>query len=145
MHTDETPGARVRRLREKRGWGQVELALKCAWPEVAARVSNYERGERPIDVEAAEALAQAFGTSAAHILFGLDPERLMEVSEDERAFILTLRAQFAARSAVVEDRADRQTDLKSIRQPAVDRPTRRKPKPGPKRASHPIKRRRSPR
>jgi len=125
---DEKLGARIRRLRLEQGLGQAELSERCGWPATPARVSNYERGERPVDVASAEALAQALGTTAAHVLFGLDPETMMVVTTEEREVLLALRAQRAARSSAALVGQDGVNQVERLGQAAVNRPTRPSPK-----------------
>lgn len=83
MASAETPGDRLRRLRLRFDLTQAELAERCGWEPKASRVSNYERGDRPIDIEAAKALARALHTTPEHILFGTPPPLAQPPAEDD--------------------------------------------------------------
>src|SRR5688572_10632943 len=63
---DDTPGSRLRRLREARGLGVRELAERSAYSPSA--ISRYELGSRAISVEAGRRLAAALDVSAAELL-----------------------------------------------------------------------------
>jgi len=63
---NDTPGTRLRRLREARGLGVRELAERSAYSPSA--ISRYEHGSRAISVAAGRRLAAALDVSPAELL-----------------------------------------------------------------------------
>jgi transcriptional regulator with XRE-family HTH domain len=58
----------VRNLRKQRGWSQEEFAHRCGLHRTY--VGAIERGERNITLATLDAIATAFGVSAAKLLDG---------------------------------------------------------------------------
>ncbi|WP_368913481.1 helix-turn-helix domain-containing protein [Mixta calida] len=67
----DTVGARIRHLREQRGWSQSTLARYCGWIS-QSRIGNYETGARRVNVDDAVVIAAALGISPGELLFGTD-------------------------------------------------------------------------
>ncbi len=66
----ETPGDRLKRLRERAGLSRPQFADIC--DVVTSTVRSHENNQTPISSEAADAYATALGTSSAIILRGRD-------------------------------------------------------------------------
>jgi transcriptional regulator with XRE-family HTH domain len=62
-------GKRIRALRVKRNWSQVELAVHADLSRV--HVSDLERGTREVGLFKLRKIARAFGTTMARLLKGL--------------------------------------------------------------------------
>jgi len=65
-HLQSTIGERIKEERLKKGWTQTQLGeiVGCS----AAAIMRYEKGERKVSQQVAEALADAFGTTPTYIL-----------------------------------------------------------------------------
>lgn len=68
--TRETPGDRLKRLREHAGLSRAQIADLCH--VITNTVRSHENNQTPISSEAADAYASALGTSSAMILNGRD-------------------------------------------------------------------------
>lgn len=68
--TNAEVGARLRQLREAKGWSQHMLA-HAAWVSWTS-VNRYENGQIGLSPEVAERLAKALGCKAWQILYGPD-------------------------------------------------------------------------
>lgn len=62
-------GKRIRDLRKKRGWRQIDLAEQSGIHEV--HISDLERGVREVGLRHLAALAGAFGLSLSEFLKGI--------------------------------------------------------------------------
>jgi transcriptional regulator with XRE-family HTH domain len=62
-------GKRIRELREKRGWRQIDLAEQSGIHEV--HISDLERGAREVGLRRLAALATAFDLSLSELLKGV--------------------------------------------------------------------------
>lgn len=62
-------GERIRQLRKKRGWRQIDLAEQSGIHEV--HISDLERGVREVGLRHLAALANAFELSLSELLRGL--------------------------------------------------------------------------
>jgi len=62
-------GKRIRELRKKRGWRQLDLAEHSGVHEV--HISDLERGKREVGLRNLAALAAAFGLSLSEFLKGV--------------------------------------------------------------------------
>lgn len=62
-------GNRVRKLRLKRGWYQVDLAAHSGINRVA--ISNLERGKQEARLKTLKALAESFDLTISQLLRGL--------------------------------------------------------------------------
>ena len=62
-------GKRVRALREKRGWGQAELAAYCGLNRVT--VTNLENGRHEPKLKTIQSLARNFEMTMSALLKGL--------------------------------------------------------------------------
>jgi transcriptional regulator with XRE-family HTH domain len=62
-------GQRLRSLRKKKGWTQVELADYLGLDR--GYVSNIERGQRNVTLETAQVVARGFGISISQLLKGM--------------------------------------------------------------------------
>jgi transcriptional regulator with XRE-family HTH domain len=62
-------GKRIRELRKKRGWRQIDLAEHSGVHEV--HISDLERGSREVGLRNLAALAGAFGLSLSEFLKGI--------------------------------------------------------------------------
>ncbi len=62
-------GKRIRELRKKRGWRQIDLAEQSGIHEV--HISDLERGAREVGLRNLSALAQAFGLTMSEFLKGV--------------------------------------------------------------------------
>jgi transcriptional regulator with XRE-family HTH domain len=62
-------GERVRKLREKRGWAQEDLAAHSGLGRPF--ISNLENGRREPGLRSIEALAHTFGLSISQLMRGL--------------------------------------------------------------------------
>jgi DNA-binding XRE family transcriptional regulator len=62
-------GQRLRSLRKKKGWTQVELADYLGLDR--GYVSNIERGQRNVTLETAQVVARGFGVSISQLLKGM--------------------------------------------------------------------------
>ena len=62
-------GERIRQLRMKRGWRQIDLAQHSGVHEV--HISDLERGSREVGIRTLQSLAKALGVSIAAMLKGL--------------------------------------------------------------------------
>jgi transcriptional regulator with XRE-family HTH domain len=63
-------GKRIRELRKKRGWRQIDLAEHSGVHEV--HISDLERGVREVGLRNLAALAGAFGLSLSEFLKGIN-------------------------------------------------------------------------
>jgi transcriptional regulator with XRE-family HTH domain len=63
-------GKRIRELRKKRGWRQIDLAQQSGIHEV--HVSDLERGVREVGLRHLAALSAAFELSLSEFLKGID-------------------------------------------------------------------------
>jgi transcriptional regulator with XRE-family HTH domain len=63
-------GKRIRELRKKRGWRQLDLAEHSGVHEV--HISDLERGKREVGLRNLAALAAAFGLSLSEFLKGVN-------------------------------------------------------------------------
>jgi len=63
-------GERMRELRQKRGWTQVELAARCGFPQ--ARISELERGARSPNLVTMLRLALALDCKVAELVSVFD-------------------------------------------------------------------------
>jgi transcriptional regulator with XRE-family HTH domain len=63
-------GKRIRELRKKRGWRQIDLAEHSGVHEV--HISDLERGVREVGLRHLAALAKAFELSLSEFLRGID-------------------------------------------------------------------------
>lgn len=83
MSEDERFGRSVRRLREQREWSQGELAerLKRAGHDNfhATTVSRIEKGDRPVRLSEAVAIAETLGSNLVEMLL---PSRIAQHAED---------------------------------------------------------------
>jgi len=91
-------GVQLRQARQAAGLTQKELAREMDCP--AGRISEYERGERPIPVPELEALTEALGLRFSDLIDGdvgpdspearqrRDLERLAQMPGDLRGFVL---------------------------------------------------------
>jgi len=59
-------GGRIRKLRRQKGWTQEELAAKVGLTH--SQISNAERGERGISLEALERIAHALHVKIGDLL-----------------------------------------------------------------------------
>jgi len=62
-------GARIRKLRIKRGWYQADLAAHSGLGRVF--ISNLERGKHEPKLKTLQTLADSFGTSISRLLQGI--------------------------------------------------------------------------
>jgi len=62
-------GKRIRELRKKRGWRQIDLAEHSGVHEV--HISDLEHGKREVGLRNLAALAAAFGLSLSEFLKGI--------------------------------------------------------------------------
>ena len=62
-------GKRLRVLREKRGWTQVEMAEKLGIDR--AYISDMERGKKNVCLPTLEIIANGFGITISQVLKGL--------------------------------------------------------------------------
>jgi transcriptional regulator with XRE-family HTH domain len=62
-------GKRIRDLRKKHGWRQIDLAQQAGIHEV--HISDLERGAREVGLRHLAALAGAFGLSLSEFLKGI--------------------------------------------------------------------------
>lgn len=65
----ETMYERIRRLRERKGWSQDELAKKCGYNGRSA-ISKIEKGERDLRADKILAIATALGVSPSYLMDG---------------------------------------------------------------------------
>jgi len=63
-------GARIRQLRKKRSWRQIDLAEQSGIHEV--HISDLERGAREVGLRHLAALAAAFDMSLSEFLKGIN-------------------------------------------------------------------------
>jgi transcriptional regulator with XRE-family HTH domain len=63
-------GERIRQLRKKRGWRQIDLAEQSGIHEV--HISDLERGVREVGLRHLAALATAFEVSLSEFLKGIN-------------------------------------------------------------------------
>jgi len=63
-------GLRIRQLRKKKGWRQIDLAEQSGVHEV--HISDLERGTREVGLRTLHALAQALGVRMSDLLKGID-------------------------------------------------------------------------
>jgi transcriptional regulator with XRE-family HTH domain len=63
-------GERIRKLRKKNGWRQIDLAEHSGIHEV--HISDLERGVREVGLHHLAALAGAFGLSLSEFLKGIN-------------------------------------------------------------------------
>ena len=63
-------GERIRQLRKKRGWRQIDLAQHSGIHEV--HISDLERGAREVGLRHLAALAAAFELTLSEFLKGVD-------------------------------------------------------------------------
>jgi transcriptional regulator with XRE-family HTH domain len=63
-------GVRLRELRKKKGWRQIDLAQHSGVHEV--HISDLERGTREVGLRNLLALAGALGVTLSELLRGLD-------------------------------------------------------------------------
>ncbi|WP_396126642.1 helix-turn-helix domain-containing protein [Acidicapsa ligni] len=63
-------GDRIRQLRKKKGWRQIDLAQHSGVHEV--HISDLERGVREVGLRNLAALARAFGLTLSQFLEGID-------------------------------------------------------------------------
>ena len=63
-------GDRIRQLRKKKGWRQIDLAQHSGVHEV--HISDLERGVREVGLRNLAALARAFGLTLSQFLKGID-------------------------------------------------------------------------
>ncbi|MDR3734289.1 MAG: helix-turn-helix transcriptional regulator [Acidobacteriaceae bacterium] len=63
-------GERIRELRKKRGWRQIDLAEQAGIHEV--HISDLERGTREVGLRHLAALAAAFDLSLSEFLKGVN-------------------------------------------------------------------------
>ncbi|MEO5365622.1 MAG: helix-turn-helix transcriptional regulator [Magnetococcus sp. WYHC-3] len=66
-----TVGQRLRYTRERRGWTQLELTRRCGWGS-AARIHNYEKGDRLPRLPEVALLAQVLDISPRWLAWGGD-------------------------------------------------------------------------
>jgi transcriptional regulator with XRE-family HTH domain len=62
-------GDRIRQLRKKRGWRQIDLAQHSGVHEV--HISDLERGVREVGLRNLAALARAYGLTLSQFLEGI--------------------------------------------------------------------------
>jgi transcriptional regulator with XRE-family HTH domain len=62
-------GQRVKKLRLKRGWKQIDLAVHCGFSRIY--ISQVENGVKDIRISNLEVLAGAFDLSLSRLLTGL--------------------------------------------------------------------------
>jgi len=72
--TNAEVGARIRHVREQRGWTQLDLGRRLDPSRSHAAVSDIERGLTHLDVEDLTMVAGVLGTTLAHLL-ALDDRR----------------------------------------------------------------------
>jgi transcriptional regulator with XRE-family HTH domain len=63
-------GLRIRQLRKKKGWRQIDLAEQSGVHEV--HISDLERGSREVGLRTLHALAHALGVRMSELLKGID-------------------------------------------------------------------------
>jgi transcriptional regulator with XRE-family HTH domain len=69
----ETIGARLKRLRDRKGWSQQELARQCGVTQ--ATISRLERGElQDIQVITARRMAHALGVTIDYLVGPFEDE-----------------------------------------------------------------------
>lgn len=102
----ERIGARIKQLRELKGWSLGKLAIETGDRLKKSAISNYEQGTRMPGPEEAILLAEAMGESPAHILC-LDDD-MPALSKLEAELIRNMRilpenerAQYAERIAAL--------------------------------------------
>lgn len=66
MNNKEKMGLRLKRIREEKGLSQNKLAKMCGWG--ASRIGNYETGDRGMNVDDVEVIADKLGIKAYKIL-----------------------------------------------------------------------------
>lgn len=64
-------GERIRNLREGQGLSRARFSAKCAISP--SHILSIEHGRKVIKINTLFALAHCLGTTAAHLLAGLDP------------------------------------------------------------------------
>lgn len=84
----DTLGSRLASARKTKGISQTAVAEACGW-EGHTRISNYENGKEPENLDAIEKLAAAVGVSAAWLAFGEAPGVLL--SAEERKLLIAFR------------------------------------------------------
>jgi transcriptional regulator with XRE-family HTH domain len=62
-------GQRVRRLRLKHGWKQIDLAVHCGFSRIY--ISQVENGAKDIRISNVKVLAEAFDLTLSRLLTGL--------------------------------------------------------------------------
>lgn len=67
-------GARIRKMRRKRGWSQEAFADHCRIHR--AHMGEIERGQRKITIGTLERLSKGFGLSLSMFLRGIEKEAL---------------------------------------------------------------------
>ncbi|CAQ85220.1 MULTISPECIES: helix-turn-helix domain-containing protein [Photorhabdus] len=81
MKTNESIGARIKRLRNQQKMSQAALAELCGWAS-QSRIGNYESGIRNVSTDDAVILSKALGVSPAELMFG-DAESSQENETSE--------------------------------------------------------------
>ncbi|ETS31093.1 hypothetical protein BB987_09290 [Photorhabdus temperata] len=73
MKTNESVGARIKRLRNKQKMSQAALAERCGWAS-QSRIGNYESGTRNVSADDAVILSKALDVSPSELMFGEQQE-----------------------------------------------------------------------
>lgn len=95
----DTLSERLAWARKKKGISQTALAVACGW-EGHTRISNYENGKEPENLDAIERLAAGVGVAVEWLTFGVAPGVLL--SADERRLLKAFRkAADTQRNAVL--------------------------------------------
>lgn len=138
----ERIGARIKELRELKGWSLGRLAIETGDRLKKSAISNYEQGIRMPGPEEAILLAEALGESPAHILC-LDDD-MPALSKLEAELIRNMRIlpenerdQYAERIAAlalaykkpVPDKRVSATAYNSKKRPKTASPSKRAPGP----------------
>lgn len=84
----DTLGERLAWARKKKGLNQTEVAEACGW-KGHTRVSNYELGSEPENLDAIERLAAAVDVTPAWLAFGM--EGGVQLSAEERRLLTAFR------------------------------------------------------
>jgi transcriptional regulator with XRE-family HTH domain len=101
-----TPGLRIKQLREKRDWSQLELAKRVGINNSV--LSRIEADKRPIEAELLAKFAEVFGVSSDYILGRLPKDKFinhwgqlspedqrildefMDLSDDDKRYVIEL-------------------------------------------------------
>ncbi|MGV8004292.1 helix-turn-helix domain-containing protein [Photorhabdus temperata subsp. temperata] len=73
MKTNESVGARLKRLRNQQKMSQAALAERCGWAS-QSRIGNYESDTRNVSADDAVILSKALGVSPAELMFGCEQQ-----------------------------------------------------------------------